>query len=225
MKKIIQIISFLVCYLWVVLVGWSQDKPKFILSTNPIDWQSDIANVQLEVFPLEKLSIVGYANHFNSNIQTASVNQGIEGYSLGGQLRYYLFGNPQKISLFTKNKSTNKWGCPNARSFQKRRNHNLSGIFFYSGYEIQTSERVYQSNTEFEVEDLNYTINNNGITLGLGYQISIENLSIGINYGAKFSQPNWEGPIDIFGDSLYSITMPIPLRIENQFKLNVGLSF
>lgn len=149
-----------------------------------------------------------------------------------GELRYYPFG-PQRIAVQKKSDGRKKRranGCAQFCYSNDRPpafHHYLRGFYLAPGYRYEATDFTYLARPELEapIESFPYRVVVPGPTFRVGYHLRLAFLSVGASYGWQFSRPRWEGPVDIFGESLYTSTFPFRYRLDSALRVEVGVGF
>lgn len=153
-------------------------------------------------------------------------------WAVMGEVRIHPFGMRQagfrKKMAWQKRKV--KTGCFPAKrckdwkcSFSKV----LRGFYVAPGYQYEKTSFTYlpPPGLEAPITAFPFALVNQGPSLRLGYQIRLPLVTAGLSYGWMAGQPKGDGPIDVFGDGLYTNTFPFKYRLESHLRLEVGIHF
>jgi hypothetical protein len=201
----------------------------FDLMTNPQDWANGTGSACLQWQPFGKWSLCGSVQYAGGIRNGEDFQRRFHAVGISTEARYFPFGvrkilSSRKLAPWQHVALAKRKSCP---TLDPKASPVLQGLYIAPGYAYQKTNLEYLPNAGLEapIEGFHYTIKRHAGTLYLGYQIRIVNLTLDAGYGVAVSQPKWEGPADIFGESLYTHTYPLKFRLDKGFRFGVGVNF
>lgn len=208
-------------------------RPVVDITANPQAWSNRQANIcaQFMAIPRIGLCLSGSLNASEAsqgNFLIQSTKWGIH-----AETRIFPFGEPLPMSLGTKKmpyeKKRRGTGCFGSKDKQleKALTSIIKGIYIAPGFVHQKEQLDFAPlpDKESPISKFSYQIKHNGASLALGCQIRLWNLTLGAGWSVQATKPRWTGPVDIFGNSLYTTTYPWKLNIQHGPRIELGINF
>lgn len=198
------------------------------ITTHPTAWANDAGALQFQVQPFKNLAFCAGGTYGISSTRLADFDQRDNTISAMFEVRWLPFG-AKSIGHKKENKVRNicggKFACLTKKN--TRLSDFLKGIYLAPGYRYEQKglELIPLPHLESPIPVFPYKIKSHAATLNLGYQLRIHHFTLGASYGWAFDQPNWSGPYDIFGDSLYTQIYPWKMRVQPSLGFEVGINF
>lgn len=202
-------------------------RPRVDITVNPQAWADRRANLCIQAMTIPRVGLCLSANFRASEAPQADFLAQSAQWGLQAEARVFPFGAPRPLRW---QKKQRREGCA---VFTVRRGRErapkayLRGLYVAPGFVYQQQDLVFVPRPDLEspVTDFSYRIKSNGGSLALGYQLRFGRLTLGAGWAVTATQPRWRGPVDIFGDSLYTSTHPWKLNIQKGWRLEVGVNF
>lgn len=217
----------------VLVLAQSSHRPAIDIMTNPQAWANRQANICVQVMTIPRVAVCLSGSFDASEAVQGNFLAQSSKWGFHAETRIFPFGEPRPLhsrnNLRPYEKRRQGIGCfgPKNNWFEKLASNLIKGIYIAPGYIHQEEKLGYEllPGKESPLTNFNYLIKQNGASLALGYQIRLWHITLGAGWSIQASKPKWTGPVDIFGDDLYTTTFPWKLNIQQGPRFEVGIYF
>lgn len=195
-------------------------------TTNLVKFSEGQPNLEVSVLPVAFIGLEVYGGITKDDDREGAFNHEFSGTTYGGSLKLYPFGAPRLYDLAEFMRFGYRSGGSFGDSWISRY---LNGVYLGAGYEISSGEMtiVPDESLNSPWSSFDYLIEDEGITLQLGYNLVLSHFMVDIGYRFRFANYSATGPIDgvIQGPNGGNDSAYLDKPVLGSLRVSVGVAF